>query len=924
MGTLNENGIAKLVNLMSASYARINHTHDYVKNITTGSLNGTLKYEIGFDTVDVPVSGLKSAAYTESTEYAAYSHTHNSDEISLVQYVIAAEPSSITTEDNVTTAIGKLEAAINLRSIIGHVHSSSSITSLENYSKPEETSAILVNDTLNEALGKLEKALDTKQNVGNYLYNDEVATDSHMLGGIVANAYALKTDIPVIPTEISSFNNDVGYITGVSWNDVTDKPTNFASTQHEHGTNDVTALTNYIKPDTTSAIEDSDTLNEALGKLETALDTKQDTGDYLTPLSTLDATKLSGTIPKECYTDTIYMHPTISGYKHIPSGGEEGQILRWSADGEAIWGEDYNTQYVHPTTPGNKHIPEGGSEGQILQYSSDGTAAWTGTENFVMIDNKQNISGTKTFIGSKKVAFKQSGTNDKLGFTLYASNDTERGYLEFNPTNTVDGVTGLMTLGNYATSTSALTHIGFRRYSSISGANGAYNLLTPLISNAKEPFNLTTTYTNFYFPLGVTNGSSMVLTNKNGVLDISSLLPTSMSWNNITDKPEDFASAYHTQDSNTITALTDYVKAESVSAIEVTDTLNEALGKLEKAIDGLGIAIDGKQDVGAYLTVASTLNATKLFGTIPAECYTDTVYVHPTTPGNNHIPSGGSAGQILKWAADGTALWDDEYSYVHPTTAGYKHIPSGGSVGQVLKYSEDGTAEWAKEYSYVHPTSPGYKHIPSGGSDGQILKYSADGTAVWDTLVASDIDAAPSDIDTGVMSVSTGSANGTISVDGLDVLVKGLKSGAYVDIEDSNVSVIAISDTDIADAWDNIEPAIYDPSGIAYSSMTVEQATAGTSTTNMVISPKTLADYVTSQMNSLTHNQSSNTISSLTGYEKASTVSALAETDTLNDALGKLEKALDEKLSAAGGTINGNLTIGSDGHIILPSGVELY
>ena len=32
-------------------------------------------------------------------------------------------------------------------------------------------------------------------------------------------------------------------------------------------------------------------------------------------------------------------------------------------------------------------------------------------------------------------------------------------------------------------------------------------------------------------------------------------------------------------------------------------------------------------------------------------------YVHPTTAGNKHIPSGGSSGQYLKWSADGTATW---------------------------------------------------------------------------------------------------------------------------------------------------------------------------------------------------------------------------------------------------------------------------
>lgn len=38
---------------------------------------------------------------------------------------------------------------------------------------------------------------------------------------------------------------------------------------------------------------------------------------------------------------------------------------------------------------------------------------------------------------------------------------------------------------------------------------------------------------------------------------------------------------------------------------------------------------------------------------------------------------------------------DDANNYVHPTTAGYKHIPSGGAAGQILTYSNEGTAQWA-------------------------------------------------------------------------------------------------------------------------------------------------------------------------------------------------------------------------------------
>lgn len=42
-------------------------------------------------------------------------------------------------------------------------------------------------------------------------------------------------------------------------------------------------------------------------------------------------------------------------------------------------------------------------------------------------------------------------------------------------------------------------------------------------------------------------------------------------------------------------------------------------------------------------------------------------YSHPTSPGNKHIPSGGSSGQHLIWASDGTASWADHWD--HPTTS---------------------------------------------------------------------------------------------------------------------------------------------------------------------------------------------------------------------------------------------------------------
>lgn len=76
-------------------------------------------------------------------------------------------------------------------------------------------------------------------------------------------------------------------------------------------------------------------------------------------------------------------------------------------------------------------------------------------------------------------------------------------------------------------------------------------------------------------------------------------------------------------------------------------------------------------------------------------------YSHPTSAGNKHIPAGGSAGQILRWSADGTATWgadkDTTYTNFVGATAdasgkpGLVPAPVSGATTLFLK--SDGT--WA-------------------------------------------------------------------------------------------------------------------------------------------------------------------------------------------------------------------------------------
>ena len=168
----------------------------------------------------------------------------------------------------------------------------------------------------------------------------------------------------------------------------------------------------------------------------------------------------------------------------------------------------------------------GNSPSDIISPSEKAIKTYvdTAASEHVTLGTDQQITGEKTFVGEKRIKFKQAQSGNKLGFTLFDYNNVEKGYLEFNPSNEIDNAP-LMTLGNYATTNNMVTQVGFRRYSSVSNADGAYNLLTPLIADARTPFNLTTTYTNFYLPLGFTDGTTTVTASKSGMVDLSSLLP---------------------------------------------------------------------------------------------------------------------------------------------------------------------------------------------------------------------------------------------------------------------------------------------------------------------------------------------------------------------------------------------------------------
>jgi hypothetical protein len=101
--------------------------------------------------------------------------------------------------------------------------------------------------------------------------------------------------------------------------------------------------------------------------------------------------------------------------------------------------------------------------------------------------------------------------------------------------------------------------------------------------------------------------------------------------------------------------------------------------------DGLGHVVDANATVSTRNLTLANLGYT---GSTNANNY-----VHPTTTGNKHVPSGGSSDQYLKYSANGTAVWADlpsGSSYTHPLNDTANINTSGATVVDQIQTNTTG------------------------------------------------------------------------------------------------------------------------------------------------------------------------------------------------------------------------------------------
>ena len=779
----------------AGNYASASHNHDSVYSKLDHNHD-----DLYFTETEI---NEKLAGYQPKGNYALASHDHKGVYQPVGDYALTThnhddvyQPKgsyALSDHNHDSTYAAKSHNHSGVYAPISHTHTAANITALTGYTKALSASAIAATDSLNVALGKLEKALDGKAPTGNYAvvghnHNDVYNTKSEITDllagklGATANAVSASKLATAKTISVSGAVSGSSTFDGSANMNISVSLNGFDAGKITSGTISVdrlpkTALSEFI-PVANKAARLALTKSEAQnGDTVKEADTKR---MYLV----IDDTKLDTEEGYQEYTTVVDWSVITGKPSKFPA---ESHVHTW----DQINGR--------PSTLPN---PNG------LTISLNGTA--------------QTV-----YTGASAVAF--NITPASIGAQVAGS------YASANHNH--DGVYAKSTHSHTIGQIGALTGYAKAEQAGVISATdtilSAFGKLEKALDGKQASGN--------YAPASHTHSEyqakgdyALASHNHDTVYAKSS---HSHAWDSITGKPGSFAPSAHNQASNTITAMTGYAKPSVTSAIVVGDTLNAAIGKLEKALDGKqaagSYALTSHNHSGVYAPVShnhTASNITSLTGYKKGETgaaigETDTLLI--------------AIGKLEK-ALDGKQVAGSYASSSHNHDGKYQPVGSYAAAS----HNHD-TLYAAKSHGHVWGEISGK---PSTFAPAGHNQASSTITAMTGYTKAASV-AAIAEAD---------SLN--IAIGKLEKALDGKQAaGSYAASNHNHSGVYAAASH--SHAWDAItgKPGSFTPSA---------------------------------------HNQAANTITAMTGYSKPSSTSAITTTDTLIAAIGKLEKALDGKQAA--------------------------
>lgn len=137
---------------------------------------------------------------------------------------------------------------------------------------------------------------------------------------------------------------------------------------------------------------------------------------------------------------------------------------------------------------------------------------------------------------------------------------------------------------------------------------------------------------------------------------------------------------------DTLKEIADYIASDSTAM----DALNKAiLNKVDK-VDGKGLSANDftsalKTKLEGIATGATKVEKSTTNGNVKINGVETTVYSHPTSAGNKHIPSGGAANQVLVYGgSSGTAAWGTPKTIVRSGATTPQNLQEGELFFKIL------------------------------------------------------------------------------------------------------------------------------------------------------------------------------------------------------------------------------------------------